>query len=68
MTGIPSGFTTVPAGLASDGLPWPQPHDRVWTLGANFYLTPHVVLKADYQKFDTNTDLTRFDLGLGLAY
>ncbi len=66
--GIPAGFTTVPTGLASDGLPWPQPHDRVWTLGTNFYLTPHVVLKADYQKFDTNTDLTRYDLGLGLNY
>jgi hypothetical protein len=66
--GVPTGFTTVPGGLASDGLPWPQPHDRVWTLGANFYLTPHVVLKADYQKFDTNTHLTRYDFGLGLAY
>ena len=66
--GIPTGFTTVPGGLASDGKPWPQPHDRVWTLGTNFYLTPHVVLKADYQSFDVNTDLTRFDLGLGLNY
>jgi hypothetical protein len=66
--GIPTGYTTVPGGLASDGKPWPLPHDRVWTLGANFYLTPHVVLKADYQSFDANTDLTRFDLGLGLNY
>lgn len=66
--GIPTGFTTVPAGLASDGKPWPQPHDRVWTLGANFYLTPHVVFKADYQGFDVNPDLTRFDLGLGLNF
>ena len=66
--GILTGFTTVPGGLASDGKPWPQPHDRVWTLGTNFYLTPHVVLKADYQSFDVNTDLTRFDLGLGLNY
>jgi hypothetical protein len=66
--GIPQGFTTVPAGLASDGLPWPQPHDRVWTFGANFYLNPHVVLKADYQIFGVNNDFQRFDLGLGLAY
>ena len=66
--GIPAGFTTVPAGLAADGRPWPQPRDRVWTFGANFYVTPHVVLKLDYQTFDVNKDLTRFDLGLGLSF
>jgi hypothetical protein len=66
--GIPAGSTTVPAGLAADGRPWPQPRDRVWTFGANFYVTPHVVLKLDYQTFDVNKDLTRFDLGLGLSF
>ena len=66
--GIAPGFTTTPTGLASDGKPWPQPHDRVWTAGANFYLNPNVVLKADYQRFNVNTDLTRVDLGLGLAF
>ena len=66
--GIAPGFTTTPTGLASDGKPWPQPRDRVWTAGANFYLNPNVVLKADYQRFTTNTDLTRVDLGLGLAF
>jgi len=66
--GIPPGFTTVPTGLASDGMPWPQPRDRVWTFGASFYLNPHVVLKADYQTFSVNTDFQRFDLGLGVAF
>ena len=66
--GIPPGFTTVPAGLASDGRPWPQPRDRVWTVGASFYVTPHVVFKVDYQTFDVNKDLTRFDLGMGLNF
>ena len=66
--GILPGFTTVPTGLAADGFPWPQTHDTVWTFGANFYVTPHVVLKADYQTFRDNKDFTRFDLGLGLAY
>ncbi len=66
--GIAPGFPTVPAGLASDGKPWPQPRDRVWTFGANFYLTPHVVFKVDYQTFDINKDLTRFDLGMGLNF
>jgi len=26
------------------------------------------VLKADYQRFRTNTDLTRVDLGLGVSF
>jgi hypothetical protein len=47
---------------------WPLAHDRVWTVGANFYVTPHVVFKADYQWFDLNTDFNRFDLGLGLNF
>jgi hypothetical protein len=66
--GIAPGFTTVPIGLAADGKPWPQPRDQVWTVGANFYLNPHVVLKADYQHFGENADLTRVDLGLGLSF
>jgi phosphate-selective porin len=47
---------------------WPHNQDRVWTAGANFYVTPHVVLKADYQWFDLNADFNRFDLGLGLNF
>jgi hypothetical protein len=47
---------------------WPQNHDRVWTVGANFYVGPHLVLKADYQWFQENVNFTRLDLGLGLAY
>lgn len=66
--GIPPGFTTMPAGLAPDGKLWPQPRDRVWSLGANFYLTPNVVLKADYQHFDINSDFSSIDLGLGLSF
>ena len=66
--GIAAGFTTVPTGLAADGKPWPQPRDRVWTVGANFYLNPHVVLKADYQHFSENDDFTRFDFSLGLSF
>jgi Phosphate-selective porin O and P len=47
---------------------WPTPYDRVWTYGANYYLGPHVVLKADYQSFHTNSDFSRYDLGLGLNF
>jgi hypothetical protein len=64
----------VPAGLVPlSGSPgdygyWPRNQDRVWTVGANFYTTPHVVFKADYQWFDLNSDFNRFDLGLGLNF
>jgi hypothetical protein len=47
---------------------WPINRDRVWTVGANFYMTPHVVVKMDYQWFDLNRDFTSFDLGLGVAF
>ncbi len=66
--GVTPGYPTRPGGLAADGKPWPVPQDRVWTVGANFYVTPHVVFKADYQRFGVNTDFTRADLGLGLAF
>jgi hypothetical protein len=47
---------------------FPVPRDNVVTLGTNFYLNRNVVLKLDFQKFRTNTDFTRVDLGLGLQF
>jgi hypothetical protein len=44
------------------------PHDSVFTAGANFYVHPGVVLKADYQSFSTNADFSRFDFSLGLSF
>jgi opacity protein-like surface antigen len=64
---IPSGLVPLSAAPGDYGY-WPQNQDRVWTVGANFYVTPHVVLKADYQWFDLNDDFNRFDLGLGLNF
>ncbi len=64
---IPAGSVPLSATPGDYGL-WPKGQDRVWTLGANFYVTPNVVLKLDYQTFDVNRDFTRFDLGLGLAF
>jgi hypothetical protein len=64
---IPAGEVPLSDAPGDYGL-WPQNHDRVWTVGANFYLGPHVVLKADYQWFDVNADFKRFDLGLGVAF
>ena len=64
---LPAGRVPLSATPGDYGL-WPQNHDRVWTVGANFYLGPHLVLKADYQRFGENTSFERFDLGLGLAF
>jgi hypothetical protein len=64
---LPSGLVPLSATPGDYGY-WPQNHDRVWTGGVNFYVTPHVVLKADYQHFEVNHDFTRIDLGLGLNF
>lgn len=64
---VPTGLVPV-SGNPGDYGYWPINRDRVWTVGANFYTTPHVVFKADYQWFQLNGDFSRFDLGLGLAF
>jgi hypothetical protein len=64
---VPTGLLPLSATPGDYGY-WPQNQDRVWTVGANFYTTPHVVLKADYQWFHLNSDFNRFDLGLGLNF
>jgi hypothetical protein len=64
---VPMGLVPVSANSGDYGY-WPQRFDRVWTFGANYYLGPHLVLKADYQSFQVNTDFSRYDLGLGLNF
>lgn len=64
---IPTGSVPLDAVPGDYGL-WPRNEDRVWTVGANLYATPHVVLKLDYQHFMINSGFTRFDLGLGLNF
>jgi hypothetical protein len=64
---IPTGLVPVSSSPGDYGY-WPIDRDRVLTAGVNFYMTPHVVLKADYQWFKLNSDFTRFDLGLGVAF
>lgn len=48
--------------------PAAAPNERVFTVGANFQLTPGVVVKADLQRFRENKDANRFDLGLGWSF
>lgn len=54
---LPNGLT--PAALRTES---------VTTLGANFYLTPNIVFKADYQWFRTNNLYDRFQLGMGVNF
>jgi hypothetical protein len=63
-----ASYAAQPQGL---GTP-PLPTERVWTLGANYYLNPNIVFKIDYQSFRYD-DLVlgygnRFDLGLGYQF
>jgi hypothetical protein len=64
---VPTGLVPISANPGDYGY-WPVNHDRVWTVGANFYTTPHVVWKLDYQWFEWNSDFSRLDLGLGLQF
>lgn len=64
---VPTGLVPL-SGAPGDYGYWPINQDRVWTVGANFYVTPHVVLKTDYQWFHFNPDFSRIDLGLGLNF
>jgi len=56
------------ATLADNLTPAALPTEGVFTLGASFYLTPNIVVKADYQWFHVDTQSDRFQLGLGLNF
>jgi len=59
-----SSYEGIPQGFTAD----PYATERVWSYGVNFYLNPHVVIKADYQSFQVDSTQDRFDLGLGLDF
>jgi hypothetical protein len=42
--------------------------ERVYTVGANFQVSQGIVVKADLQRFRSNRNLDRFDLGLGWSF
>jgi hypothetical protein len=45
-----------------------DPNTKVWTAGASYYLHPQVVMKMDMQKYQNNSALDRFNMGLGFHY
>jgi len=64
---IPPGLVPLSATPGEYGY-WPIGHDWVATGGANLYIDHNVVIKIDYQWFDTNSAFRRIDLGLGLSF
>ena len=44
------------------------PDNKVWTVGASYYLHPQVVLKMDVQKYQNDSALDRFNMGVGFHY
>ncbi len=57
-------YADLGAGLTPDG----ARTERVVTLGANFNVTPEIVVKADYQRFREATASNRVNLGLGWSF
>ncbi len=54
----------LPVGVTAD----PENRDRVLTTGLSFKPFPDVVVKADYQKFFTNSDNDRLNFGIGYQF
>jgi hypothetical protein len=48
--------------------PEPLQTESVVTAGVSFFVSPEVVLKADYQRFEVETHRDRVDLGLGWSF
>lgn len=46
----------------------PNNLERIRTIGANFYVHPQVVLKADVQRYSTDRSKDRLNLGLGYMF
>lgn len=56
------------ASLGAGLTPTAARNEQVTTVGANFTLSQGVVLKADLQRFRTNRQADRLDLGLGWSF
>jgi hypothetical protein len=59
-----AAYASVPQGLGVS----PTPTEQIWTLGADFYVTPSIVFKADYQQFRVDSSRNSFQLGFGLNF
>ncbi len=59
-----AAYASVPQGL---GVPT-TPTEQIWTIGANFFITPSIVFKADYQQFRIDSSRNSFQVGFGLNF
>jgi hypothetical protein len=59
-----ASYAPVPQGL---GVPT-TPTEGIWTIGANFFVTPSIVFKADYQQFKVDSSRNSYQLGFGLNF
>lgn len=59
-----ANFASMPAGLGVAS----ADTEAVTTYGASFFLSPDVVIKADYQHYANDDAQSRVNLGLGLAF
>ncbi len=59
-----ASYATVPEGL---GVPT-TPTEGIWTIGADFYVTPSIVFKADYQQFKIDSSRNSVQVGFGLTF
>jgi hypothetical protein len=57
-------YAPVPQGL---GVP-ATPTEQIWTVGADFYMSPSIVFKADYQGYKVDPSRNSFQLGFGLNF
>jgi hypothetical protein len=59
-----AAYASVPQGLAVP----PTPTEQIWTIGANFFVTPSIVFKADYQQFRIDSSRNSWQVGFGLNF
>jgi len=59
-----AAYAPVPQGLGVD----PTPTEQIWTVGADLYVSPSIVFKADYQRYKVDPSRNSFQLGFGLNF
>ncbi|HVO90999.1 MAG TPA: hypothetical protein VMV45_20855 [Casimicrobiaceae bacterium] len=59
-----AAYAPVPEGLGVA----PSPTERIWTIGADLYVTPGIVFKTDYQRFRNDSSRDAFQVGFGLNF
>jgi hypothetical protein len=59
-----AAYEPVPQGLGVD----PTPTEQIWTVGADLYMSPNIVFKADYQRYKVDSARNAWQLGFGLNF